>query len=529
MHVCAYTIGEFHSAEVALDLHELELLCAKRRETRNRLEKYIAQCWAYDTRPTVWINRKLYQDQELRPEPVEENVLAKDLGYDVVDAIKHYSRKLITLNESVRTLQKHYFEQRKRLNQLDEYRVLKIKQSLEASSAELVSQVGSRFQTLMSFEISPFHSDKQKQEATLHEYVKKMEEDEVKEGDEGDTKMTEQELEMALANSITDDDGDESLAAKASKLFATESKKTAEYAAKGALRGVLEATRAIELLTFGARYRVSSTAFVTFKSRVAKCSAHQMLLSHEYYSIDVKPAPNPKEIIWENVSIPQTQIDIRRIIADGTFGVGALFWSIVVTAISTVSNLEMIGQMFPGISNYRDTQLYQLVNSYLSLLFLLILLAVLPFLFDFIARYYEGAKTETEIQNSIMTRYFYYQLANVFVAVGLGSIASSLQKIASNPNNILAILGTSIPSFSIYFAKLVILRAFTALPVEMLRVFPLLDILFVSVLKSKNAVTRRELRSGAFFDPPMLYGWCYPNILMVLTIMFTYCCVSRSC
>ena len=128
-----------------------------------------------------------------------------------------------------------------------------------------------------------------------------------------------------------------------------------------------------------------------------------------------------------------------------------------------------------------------------------------------------------------MTRYFYYQLANVFVAVGLGSIASSLQKIASNPNNILAILGTSIPSFSIYFAKLVILRAFTALPVEMLRVFPLLDILFVSVLKSKNAVTRRELRSGAFFDPPMLYGWCYPNILMVLTIMFTYCCVSRSC
>ncbi len=32
--------------------------------------------------------------------------------------------------------------------------------------------------------------------------------------------------------------------------------------------------------------------------------------------------------------------------------------------------------------------------------------------------YFQGMKLESEIQNSIMTRYFYYQLINVYVTVG---------------------------------------------------------------------------------------------------------------
>ena len=57
--------------------------------------------------------------------------------------------------------------------------------------------------------------------------------------------------------------------------------------------GVLEGIRAVELLTVGAYYKTSSTAFVTLKSRVAKITAHQMFLSHVNYSMVVKPAPNP--------------------------------------------------------------------------------------------------------------------------------------------------------------------------------------------------------------------------------------------
>jgi hypothetical protein len=61
--------------------------------------------------------------------------------------------------------------------------------------------------------------------------------------------------------------------------------KTARVAGKGAIRSVLEATRTLELLTLGAYYTTSSTAFVTFKTRSARSISCQMLLSHEV-SID---------------------------------------------------------------------------------------------------------------------------------------------------------------------------------------------------------------------------------------------------
>jgi hypothetical protein len=32
--------------------------------------------------------------------------------------------------------------------------------------------------------------------------------------------------------------------------------------------------------------------------------------------------------------------------------------------------------------------------------------------------------------------------------------------------------------------------------------------------------------AGAFADRPILYGWVYPNLLMVLMILLTYCCIA---
>jgi Calcium-dependent channel, 7TM region, putative phosphate len=227
------------------------------------------------------------------------------------------------------------------------------------------------------------------------------------------------------------------------------------------------------------------------------------------------------------------------------------------------------------------------LNNYLAVALLLVLLSLLPIVFDLIARSYEGLKLESEIQNSIMTRYFYYQLANVFVSVGLGSIASSLHQIIENPSSILSILGTSLPSLSIYFTNLLIVKTFTAVPLELLRVWPLLQILSVRLCLDRNKCTIRELKTGntssaclllsaachsvleigsaehltilnvlascvqlgcfgvdgtvaqlcfnniknttltgAFANPPISYGWIYPNLLMVLMIISTYCCVS---
>lgn len=113
-----------------------------------------------------------------------------------------------------------------------------------------------------------------------------------------------------------------------------------------------------------------------------------------------------------------------------------------------------------------------------------------------IARNYECLKKESEIQNSILARYFYYQLANVFVSVGLGSIASSLYEIMQSPGSIFSILGNNLPSFSIYFANLLIIKTLTAVPLELIRIVPLIEIYFYKLFSDSKKCTRRELRAG---------------------------------
>ena len=266
---------------------------------------------------------------------------------------------------------------------------------------------------------------------------------------------------------------------------------------------------------------------MTLKSRVAEAAAHQMFLSHTHYSMRVKSAPNPKDCIWENISIPPRQIDMRRTIADITLMVGAVFWSLVVGFITAIANLDSLTKELPFLNLYSNTVIYQVANNYLAVGLLLVLLSLLPIIFDVIARSYEGLKLESEIQNSIMTRYFYYQLANVFVSVGLGSIANSIHQIIESPSSILSILGTSLPSLSCYFTNLLIVKTFTAVPLELLRLPALLEILSVRMCLDKRKCTVRELKTGAFANPQMLYGWIYPNLLMVLMIISTYCCVSN--
>ena len=278
--------------------------------------------------------------------------------------------------------------------------------------------------------------------------------------------------------------------------FGREGLKTSSVGVRGLLRSLLEGIRTVELLTVGACYKTSSTAFVTLKSRVGKSSAHQLFLSHINYSMIVKSAPNPKDCIWSNISIPARQIEIRKTIADSCLIVGAVFWSIVVGFITAIANLESISKELPWLNSYRNTIIYEVLNQYLAVALLLILLSILPFIFDLIARSYEGRKLESEIQNSIMTRYFYYQLANVFVSVGLGSIANSMHQIIQNPSSILSILGTSLPSLSVYFTNLLIVKTFTAAPLEILRIWPLICVLSVRSCQDKNKCTIRELKRG---------------------------------
>lgn len=120
------------------------------------------------------------------------------------------------------------------------------------------------------------------------------------------------------------------------------------------------------------------------------------------------------------------------------------------------------------------------------------------------------------------------QLINVYVTVGLGSknFAEQLVGFLRNPQSIVDVLGKSVPAVSLYFCNLMIVKIFAAIPIEMLRPWQLSTIHIMYASMDTRKATRRDLRSGAFFAWPMLYGWVYPQLLMVLMIMMTYSTIA---
>jgi hypothetical protein len=280
---------------------------------------------------------------------------------------------------------------------------------------------------------------------------------------------------------------------------------------RGAIRSGLEFERLVEMLTVGAYYKYSSTAFVTFRSRINETIAQQMILSSD--NIEISHGPNPHDIIWENVAIPKAQIITRNNITNVGLIVGSVFWS------SFVTEVNRFAKSFPLVEEQ---------SNFLSVLIILMFLLVLPFIFDTIARFYEGFKLESEIQNTIMTRYFYYQLVNIYVTIGLGRVQlnSRITYLFMNPQLFVDLLGKTIPSLSLYFTDLLIVKIFTAIPLEMCRPWPLSTILLLGTVLDRQKCTRRELRSGAFYSWPMLYGWIYPQLLLVTMIMVTFACFA---
>lgn len=292
---------------------------------------------------------------------------------------------------------------------------------------------------------------------------------------------------------------------------------------------VSKASNRVKLLTVGSTVSstsTSSTAFVTLTSRVASCNAHQLLLSHRYPHMSLQSAPDPRDIIWCNNSIPNKQINIRIKITTLILNLGILFWSVIVTFITTFGNLQSLSEAIPALQFYLNTSFYQVLNSYIASQILLIFLGLLPGIFDFICRYYEGVKLESEIQSSVLRTYFSYQLANVFVSIGLGSISSSVNRIILQPTSLLSILGESLPNLSFYFTTIVLTKTFSGVIVDLLQVTPLVIYTFVVYCIDKKKCTRRSLSTGVFAKVSLPYGVVYPDIMMILMIMFTYSCIS---
>jgi len=275
---------------------------------------------------------------------------------------------------------------------------------------------------------------------------------------------------------------------------------------------------------------MSSTGFITFRNLSTLSCAVKTPLFHKPDVLVVKMAPEPRDIIWENAHVNLGWSKGREWTANVLLGLGAILWSVPVASIQALATADQIATV-PGmawINTLNGGEVAGFVNGYLPVVLLLTIILILPHIFYGVALHYEDRKTASDVQKSIIGRYFYYQLANIFITVTAGSILDSLGEIIEHPSNILAILGKSLPNVVGYFATFIMTKVLVGLPTILLRVFPLIRMTLIKLCFREKYLTETELHEAYYPRKysQIWYGWEYPNLLLVIVICFVYSCIS---
>jgi len=271
----------------------------------------------------------------------------------------------------------------------------------------------------------------------------------------------------------------------------------------------------------------TSNGFVTFTDLVTVTCAVRSPITHEAAVLGVQMAPDPRDIVWKNAHIDKAWSSSREAIANLLLGLGAILWSIPVTFVQALANLESLARI-PGmlwINGVLSRDSAAFLNGYLPILALMGLIASLPLMLSWVALSFERRISKSDIQHSVIKRFFYYQLANVYITVTAGSILDTLSDILDHPRNVFTLLGTSVPGVVGYFVMFILTKILAALPLTLLQILPVINHL-TDILCCRGKIKTQHENDVKQTAQKLDLGREYPNQFLIIVIVFTYATIS---
>jgi len=131
----------------------------------------------------------------------------------------------------------------------------------------------------------------------------------------------------------------------------------------------------------------------------------------------ITPAPEPRDIAFANVSTPLRMVEWREATTTVLVLFLSIFWGGLVSALYNFQSwLQRRSDEEPALQDLGawGRFLLYLGIDYVPTLILLIIMALLPMFFWWSASYYEKMRTYSDMDASVMSRYFYYQMVNIY-------------------------------------------------------------------------------------------------------------------
>ncbi|KAL8468576.1 hypothetical protein ACS0TY_031680 [Phlomoides rotata] len=266
-----------------------------------------------------------------------------------------------------------------------------------------------------------------------------------------------------------------------------------------------------------------SAAVIFFNNRVTAAAASQSLHDAMVDTWTVVAAPEPRQLLWTNLSKNFYERQIRQYVIYFIVFLTIFFYMIPIGLISALTTLANLKKYLPFLKPVVDQpRIRTLLEAYLPQLALILFLALLPSFLLFLSKA-EGIPSESHAQRAASGKYFYFSVLNVFIGVTVGSaLFDTFKKIQEKPDSTIALLAKSLPGSATFFLTFVALKFFVGYGLELSRLVPLI---IFHIKKKYLCKTEAEVKA-AWAPGNLGYATRFPNDMLVLTIVICYSVIA---
>ncbi|KAF7313319.1 hypothetical protein HMN09_00487400 [Mycena chlorophos] len=270
-----------------------------------------------------------------------------------------------------------------------------------------------------------------------------------------------------------------------------------------------------------AKFKATKTAFVTFEKMSSAQVACQVAHAPIPLQCKTYPAPEPRDIVWSNMTPSQLNIQTRDVLVFCMIAILFLFWLIPITTLAGLLSYTEIQKTLPWLARLIDSndKIRAIVQNSLPSVAMISLNAMLPFLLEALT-YQQGYRARSWVEYSLLKKYFLFLLINVvFIFLLASTYLELLYELANFPAKIPEKLAKALQAGKArnFFLSYVILQALGIMPLQLLNLGVTLPRFF------QLFVTRTPRDFAELNAPPMInYGIVYPQSILMFVITMLY-------
>jgi hypothetical protein len=278
----------------------------------------------------------------------------------------------------------------------------------------------------------------------------------------------------------------------------------------------------------------ASAVFVEFHTQAAAQRACQQVATADILSLTPRyTGVMPKEVIWENLTIPPARRISQGGIAVALVIATIIFWSIPVSLVGAISNIGYLAENFKWLSflNKLPSSVMSLLSGLLPPLLLSMLASYVPNIFrckcawlytneivltclDIFKTFGEATNTSAELK--VLKWYFVFQVLQVFLVTTLASGAAAVaSQIAKDPTSIPLVLAEKLPRAANTYLTYFVIQGLSSAPSNILNYSDVLSYVFFDYFFDK---TPRQKYTSFTYLRGMQWGKLFPKYVNFVII-----------